>query len=183
MHDVIIKSFTLLFNTELNIIIYINLDQPAACRFIFCIVEVFDVGVFECIRDRDASTGVEGQQTLQQVETVLAALPLEVLEPQCGGLLHALQQSGGQRGVDAFDVRGGGQTDYFDHLLDLVQGRRAREQWFAQEQLAQDTATTPHVDGFGVDSAPQQDFGCSLPAGGHLVGEDGRLVAVVLLRD
>jgi len=146
-------------------------------------VEVFNLGVLESIRDTNAFGGVEGHHLLHEVQTLLAALALEFLEPRLGALVHALEEGGGQRGVDALNVLRGGLSDHFDHLLHLVECGGTGEERFTHNQFTQDAAAAPHVHCFRVHCAPQQDLRCPLPARSNLVRENGSLVVVVFLRN
>jgi len=138
--------------------------------------------MLQCFINCNAFVRVKGEQLFEQVDCLLGTLPLLLLESGEGGLAHGLEQCLRERGVDGLDVLLGGVSDGADYLLDLVERGRAREDGLADDQLAQDAACAPHVHGLRLHRGAQQDLGRTLPAGRHLVREDGGLVVVVLLR-
>lgn len=97
-------------------------------------------------------------------------------------LPHGLEKCLCQRTIDSLNILLSRMPNGPNHLLNLVQGGRAREYRFANDQLAQDAARTPHVHRLGVHGRAEQDLGRTLPPRGHLVGQDRGLVVVVLLR-
>lgn len=144
-------------------------------------MEFFDIWVLQCLINGYAFVGVEGQQFFEQVDGLFRTLALLLLEPGLSSLAHAFEECLRQCRIDSLDVLLGGVADGSYDLLDLVERTSAREDGFADDQFAQYAARTPHVHSLRLDGGAQQDFGRALPARGDLVGEDRRLVVVVLL--
>ncbi len=67
-------------------------------------------------------------------------------------------------------------VDAFDH----VEGGLAGEHGLDGEHFVEEAADGPHVRGVGVVLGAEEDLRGPVPAGGHLAGENGLLILVVL---
>lgn len=75
-----------------------------------------------------------------------------------------------------FFRRDAAELEDLGQLVDFV---GALQEWLARQQLAEDAAHGPHVDGWAVFVGAEEEFGRAVPEGHDQLGKLGRWVAVV----
>jgi hypothetical protein len=63
-------------------------------------------------------------------------------------------------------------TKQLDDKLDLVESGLAGKESLADDHFTHDAPDRPNIDGLGVLLGAKDDLGCSVPAGGDVLGED-----------
>ena len=104
------------------------------------------VGVFEGLLDADPRAGVEGEETVEQVQGVWVGGAEEGVE---GDLLHAREVADVVLGAGGADAREGllvGGAQVVQDLVELVDVVAAFEEGLAAQEFSEDAAHGPDVD-------------------------------------
>lgn len=173
LNDVGIQFGSVFRDGVLVVIVDGDLNDLAALGFISGVVELGYKGVGQSLLGSDTFVGVELQQFLQHVQGIGRGTREHVGEGSWAGGREGLEHGGSKRRVDGSDVVGSGTASNLYNLVELVHGGSAGEHGLAAKEFAKDAANAPHVDALGVLLGAQQDLGGTVPAGGHVVGEDG----------
>ena len=175
---VCIQLVAVLADRELLVVVDRDVDLLPAHRFVLWVVELRYVWVAEGLLRGEAFVGVELQEGLEQVERVIGGRGEHIPESLGLGGWERLEHGLRQGAVDGVDVVLSGSPNDLHDPVQLVECGCAWEDGLTQEQFSQDAAQTPHVDALGVLVAPEEDLGCAVPSGCHIVCEYGCLIGL-----
>ena len=126
---------------------------------------------------RDALARVEHQHALNQVDGQRVRLGVEAREGHAGGVGQGADVAARLLAGDEVQVVLVGRADEVDDELELVDVVLAGEQRLAAQQLREDAAHGPHVDGEGVLVAGEQQLGRAVPPRDDVLGHEALLGA------
>lgn len=141
------------------------------CWFILRAGELLEVGVFERVLDGDAVLWVVGEHPLEEVDGEgVGALKelLELLALALGQLEHELFVF---LVLDLVDQLGRGTAEELGDHSELLFLRARGQEGLPDDELGEDAADGPDVDGAGVLPPREDHLWRSVPSGGDVVGE------------
>lgn len=71
---VLIEPISVLFDGKFNVVVNADPNGPGAARLILRVVELADLGMFECLKDSDPLFRVEEQQLFHEVKCLRCGL-------------------------------------------------------------------------------------------------------------
>lgn len=134
------------------------------------IVERRHVGVLQGLGDADPLGGVEYQHPLEKIDGQWVRMGVEGGEGDAGGVGEGLDVLTRLGVVDELEIGVVNGAEDVDDELQLVQAVGAGEDGLAAEQLGEDAADRPDVDGRAVVVAAEEKLRGPVPAGDDILG-------------
>lgn len=156
----------------------VEIEGGGAVGLVGGVVPDLEVVVLQGLLNRNTAAGVECEHAVEEVERIGVGVGEQDGEGPLGHEGQVADVLLGAGGADAGKRHLVGRAQDLENLVELVDVVAALEEGARAQQLGQDTADRPDVNGLCVALEAEHDFGRAVPAGGDVFGH----VASVLLR-
>ena len=126
--------------------------------------------------DRDALARVEREHRLEQRERHRVGVGVDLLDGDRRLAWQGADVPLRLLRLDALNVVVRGSADHVGDQIELVDVVLAREEGLAAQQLGEDAADRPDVDGLGVLLPREHDLRRAVPSRRHVLGHEARVV-------
>jgi hypothetical protein len=156
-------------HVDAEVLVDVEVDRHLRGRVRARVIERRHVRVLQRLGDADPLGRVEHEHLLQQVDGERVRLRVHAGEGGARGVRKGLDVLAGLRVVDEREVGLAHGAEDVDDELELVQALGSWEDRLAAKQLREYAPHRPDVNGRAVVVAAEQQLGCPVPAGHHVL--------------